>query len=79
MKIVPFNALEAKVEIPSSDIGFVRKGMPADISIDSFPATISAFSPEQSINWDQTHCLQNRACSKLNTAIQQKLNYQAKS
>ena len=39
MKIVPFNALEAKVEIPSSDIGFVRTGMPADISIDSFPAT----------------------------------------
>ncbi len=39
MKIVPFNALEARVEIPSSDIGFVRKGMPVDISIDSFPAT----------------------------------------
>jgi HlyD family secretion protein len=39
MKVVPFNALEAKVEIPSSDIGFVRKGMPVDISIDSFPAT----------------------------------------
>lgn len=39
MKIVPFNALEARVEIPSSDIGFVRRGMPADISIDSFPAT----------------------------------------
>lgn len=39
MKIVPFNALEARVEIPSSDIGFVRTGMPADISIDSFPAT----------------------------------------
>ena len=39
MKIVPFNALEAKVEIPSSDIGFVRPGMPADVSIDSFPAT----------------------------------------
>ena len=39
MKIVPFNALEAKVEIPSSDIGFVRTGMPADVSIDSFPAT----------------------------------------
>ena len=39
MKIVPFNALEAKVEIPSSDIGFVRQGMPVDISIDSFPAT----------------------------------------
>ena len=39
MKVVPFNALEAKVEIPSGDIGFVRKGMPVDISIDSFPAT----------------------------------------
>ena len=39
MKIVPFNALEARVEIPSSDIGFVRSGMPADVSIDSFPAT----------------------------------------
>ncbi len=39
MKIVPLNALEAKVEIPSSDIGFVRAGMSADVSIDSFPAT----------------------------------------
>ena len=39
MKIVPFNELEAKVEIPSKDIGFVRKGMKADISIDSFPAS----------------------------------------
>ncbi len=39
MKIVPLNALEAKVEISSSDIGFVRKGMEVDISIDSFPAS----------------------------------------
>ena len=39
MKIVPANALEAKVEIPSSDIGFVRNGMQVDLSIDSFPAT----------------------------------------
>jgi HlyD family secretion protein len=39
MKIVPFKAMEAKVEIPSADIGFVRTGMPADVSIDSFPAT----------------------------------------
>ncbi len=39
MKIVPFNALEARVEIPSGDIGFVRTGMQADVSIDSFPAT----------------------------------------
>lgn len=39
MKIVPLNELEAKVEIPSSDIGFVKTGMKADLSIDSFPAT----------------------------------------
>jgi HlyD family secretion protein len=39
MKIVPYDELEARVEIASSDIGFVRTGMPADISIDSFPAT----------------------------------------
>jgi hemolysin D len=39
MKIVPFDALQAKVEIESSDIGFVRVGRHADISIDSFPAT----------------------------------------
>jgi HlyD family secretion protein len=39
MKIVPLNALEAKVEIQNSDIGFVHTGMPVDISIDSFPAT----------------------------------------
>lgn len=39
MKIVPYDTLEAKVEIPSDQIGFVRVGMPADINIDSFPAT----------------------------------------
>jgi len=39
MKIVPLSRLEAKVEIPSSKIGFVRIGMPVDVSIDSFPAT----------------------------------------
>ena len=39
MKVVPFDALQAKVEIESSDIGFVQVGRPAEISIDSFPAT----------------------------------------
>ena len=39
MKVVPFNDLQARVEIPSSDIGFVQVGQKADISIDSFPAT----------------------------------------
>jgi HlyD family secretion protein len=39
MKIVPFDKLEARVEVPSTDIGFVTVGKLADISIDSFPAT----------------------------------------
>lgn len=39
MKLVPFDKLEARVEIASSDIGFVSVGKPADVSIDSFPAT----------------------------------------
>ena len=38
MQIVPYDALQAKVEIESSDIGFVRVGKPVDISIDSFPS-----------------------------------------
>ena len=39
LKIVPFNELEADVLIPSNKIGFVRIGMPAEISIDSFPSS----------------------------------------
>ena len=39
LKVVPFNTLEADVEVPSNKIGFVRIGQPADISIDSFPAS----------------------------------------
>ena len=39
LKIVPFKALDAEVEIPSSKIGFVHSGQLAEISIDSFPAT----------------------------------------
>jgi hemolysin D len=39
MKIVPFRDLQARVEIQSSDIGFVQVGKPAEISIDSFPST----------------------------------------
>ena len=39
LKIVPESELEAKIEIPSEDIGFVKKGMNVDISIDSYPAT----------------------------------------
>ena len=38
MKIVPFEKLEADIEIPSRKIGFVKVGQLADISIDSFPS-----------------------------------------
>ena len=39
LKIVPFNNLEADIEIPSRKIGFIRTGQAVDISIDSFPST----------------------------------------
>ena len=49
MKVVPFGSLEAKVEVPSNKIGFVKvlpgclqdqsMCMKADISIDSYPST----------------------------------------
>ncbi|MEO1002187.1 MAG: HlyD family efflux transporter periplasmic adaptor subunit [Cyanobacteria bacterium J06638_7] len=39
MTIVPLTDLEAKVEINSSDIGFVQVGKPVEISIDSFRAS----------------------------------------
>jgi HlyD family secretion protein len=39
MKIVPLNDLEARVEIDSADIGFVRVGKPVEVSIDSFPSS----------------------------------------
>ena len=39
LKIVPFDALQAKVEVPSSKIGFVRLGQSVDVSIDSFPSS----------------------------------------
>ena len=39
MKIVPYETLVADIEIPSNQIGFVKVGMQADLSIDSFPAS----------------------------------------
>ena len=39
VKIVPMGDLIAYLEIPSSDIGFVKEGMDVEISIDSYPAT----------------------------------------
>ncbi|MFN9643912.1 MAG: HlyD family secretion protein [Cyanobacteriota bacterium] len=39
LKVVPRDKLEARVEVPSKDIGFVSVGKRADISIDSFPSS----------------------------------------
>jgi hemolysin D len=38
LKIVPQDQLQAAVEIPSRQIGFVRVGQKAEVSIDSYPA-----------------------------------------
>ena len=38
LKIVPENRLQADVQIPNSDIGFVKVGMPATVAVDSFPS-----------------------------------------
>lgn len=38
LKIVPANQLQASIEIPNRDIGFVKVGQPTSVSIDSFPS-----------------------------------------
>jgi HlyD family secretion protein len=38
LKIVPQGTLQATVEIPSRQIGFVRVGQKAELSIDSYPS-----------------------------------------
>ncbi len=38
LKIVPENRLQADVQIPNSDIGFVKVGMSATVAVDSFPS-----------------------------------------
>ena len=39
LKVVPLDKLQASVEVESRSIGYIRVGIPADISIDSYPAT----------------------------------------
>lgn len=38
MKIVPDNKLEAVIQIPNTDIGFVKVGQLVSVSVDSFPS-----------------------------------------
>ncbi len=39
VKVVPMGDLNAYLEVPSSDIGFIKKDMDVDISIDSYPSS----------------------------------------
>jgi len=38
LRIVPYDALQARVYLPSNVIGFIKPGQVADISLDTFPA-----------------------------------------
>ena len=38
LQIVPADRLQARIQIPNSDIGFVRPGLPVSVGIDSFSA-----------------------------------------
>ena len=38
LKLVPANRLQASVEVSDSDIGFVKVGLPVNVSVDSFPS-----------------------------------------
>ena len=39
LKVVPNEALRARVYVPSASIGFIHAGQKADLSLDTFPAT----------------------------------------
>ena len=38
LKIVPADRLQARVEISNVDIGFIKEGLPVNVSVDSFPS-----------------------------------------
>ena len=38
LKLVPANRLQASIAISDTDIGFVKVGLPVNVSVDSFPA-----------------------------------------
>ena len=38
LKIVPSKRLQASIDVSNADIGFLKIGMPVDISVDSFPS-----------------------------------------
>ena len=45
LKIVPQDALQARVFIPNSAVGFVRPGLQADLSVDAFRASDFGYIP----------------------------------
>ena len=49
LRIVPFDALQARVYIPNRAVGFLRPGLPADLSIDTFEAGDFGYIPAEVI------------------------------
>ena len=45
LKIVPQDALQARMFLPNSAVGFVRPGLKAEISVDAFPASDFGYIP----------------------------------
>ena len=45
LKIVPLDALQARVYLPNSAVGFVRPGLKADLSVDAFRASDFGYIP----------------------------------
>jgi HlyD family secretion protein len=47
LKVVPQDALQARVYLPNQAVGFVRPGLKADLSIDAFNASDFGYIPAQ--------------------------------
>ena len=52
LKLIPANRLQAKVAISDRDIGFVKVGLPVNVSVDSFPSGEFGYIREFWLNWD---------------------------
>ena len=50
LKVVPFDALQARVYIPNKAVGFVRPGLRAELSIDTFQAGDFGYIPAEVIS-----------------------------
>ncbi len=69
LRVVPYDALQATVYVPSNVIGFIRQGQRADLSLDTFPsvdygridATVATVSTDALTSEKQKEALGNEA------------------